>query len=76
MKKLFSFNKLQELVKPYDLHDVLITLMENNLIEEYSVEYLDDTIELVIPKDVEIREVMAGFQNVVESGRKSKGDIH
>jgi len=76
VKKLFSFNKLQELVKPYDLHDVLITLMENNLIEEYSVEYLDDTIELVIPKDVEIREVMAGFQNVVESGRKSKGDIH
>lgn len=74
MKKLFSINKLEALVSPADLHDVLGSLMENGLVEEYSCEYNDDTIEITIPKNVEIREVMAGFQAVIESGRK--GSVH
>lgn len=74
MKKLFSISKLSELVQPHDLHDVLLTLMENDLVDEYGCDYNTDTIEITIPKDVEIREVMAGFQEIVESTRK--GNIH
>lgn len=74
MKKYFSVKKLEELVNPHDLHDVLGSLMENGLVEEYTCEYNQDTIEIVIPKSVEIRELMAGFQAVVESGRK--GNVH
>jgi hypothetical protein len=70
MKKTFSLKKLQELVEPHDLHDVLVSLMENGLVEEYTCEYSEDYIELIIPKDVEIREVMLGFQDIAESGRK------
>lgn len=76
MKKRFSVSKLEDLVEPHDLHDVLGSLMDNGLVEEYNCDYNTDTIEIIIPKDVEIREVMAGFQEIVESGRKPKGEMH
>lgn len=74
MKKLFSIAKLQALVEPYDLSEVLCSLMDNGLVEEFTMSYNDDDVEIVIPKNVEIREVMAGFQEIVESGRK--GSVH
>lgn len=74
MKKHFSLSKLKELVEPHNLHDVLSSLIDNGLVEEYTCEYKEDTIEIIIPKSVEIRELMSGFQTIVESGKK--GNIH
>lgn len=70
MKKLFVTSKLEAVVAPDSLFDVLTVLAKNGLIEGYDVDFTKDELEITIPKNVEIKEVMSGFQNVVENGKK------
>ena len=72
MTKYFKASKLEELIHPYDLNDVMSSLVENGLVESYERDYEDDEIAITVPKDVEIREIMATFEMYVEDGRKKK----
>lgn len=74
MKKYFELSKLAAIVAPEALRDVLDSLKDNGLVEEYAFDYNNNEVEIIIPKNVEIAEVMTGFQTIVESGRK--GSIH
>lgn len=70
MTKIFQIKELEELVAPYDLVDVLESLLKNGMLESYYYDYICGEIELDIPKNVEISEIMSGFQEHVETGRK------
>lgn len=72
MKKIFSVSKLKEIVHPDNLEDVLKVLKEGGLVEEWDMNYLGDMVEISIPKNVEIREVMIGFEKVIEDGKKRR----
>lgn len=70
MTKTFIASKLADTIAPYDLTDVLESLMQNGLVESWEWSYMDDEITITIPQDVEIKEVMAGFQELVEPTKK------
>lgn len=75
MIKRFIASHLQHVVLPYGLEDVLKTLQDNGLVAEFSIDYGKDEVEVIIPRDVQIREVMTGFQEIIESGRR-RGNEH
>lgn len=70
MTKIFQIRELQELVAPDDLVDVLESLLKNGMLDSYYYDYVLDEVELEIPKNVEINEIMAGFQEHTETGGK------
>lgn len=70
MTKVFQIKELQELVAPDDLIDVLESLLKNGFLSSYYYDYVLGEVELDIPKNVEINEIMDGFQEHVETGRK------
>ena len=70
MTKYFTASKLEEIVKPYDLNDILESLMDNGMIESYEFDYLNDEISITIPLGVEIKDIMAEFSAYVDPGRK------
>ena len=73
MKKVFTASKLAAIVAPTDLIDVLDSLLDNGLLEEYYYDFELDEVQVNIPKDVEIKEVMAGFQeSMIDNQKRSK----
>lgn len=72
MKVQFSIEELENSIYPDNLLDTLKSLMDNKLIEGYLVDYRNGTILIEVPKDVEVKEIMAGF-NTVEPGGKRNG---
>lgn len=76
MKVQFSIEELEKSIYPDNLLDTLKSLMDNKLIEGYLVDYRNGTILIEVPKDVEVREIMAGFEENSESGRKPKRGGH
>lgn len=62
MLKVFTLSELIKIVAPYELQDVLESLLENGLIDGYELDFTMDECAIDIPKDMEINEVMRGFE--------------
>lgn len=76
MKVQFSIEELENSIYPDNLLDTLQSLMDNKMIEGYLVDYRNGTILIEVPKDVEVREIMAGFETSATDGRKPKRGGH
>ena len=70
MSKTFPIDELKELVKPEDLIDVLDSLFDNGLISGYYYNYECGEVEIDIPKNVEIAEIVAGFKELSGNGKR------
>lgn len=73
MTKRFTVEALQAIITPYRLTDVLETLRGAGLISGYAWDFQTKEIEIDIPKDVEIKEVMRALQNMPEGGKRRGG---
>lgn len=74
MTKFFTVSELKAVVKPYDPIDVLDSLLDMELIKSYYWNYENGVVEIDIPKDVEIKEIMDNIQEFQDSfQRNTKG---
>lgn len=73
MKTQFRIEELEEIIYPDSLIDVLESLVLNGMIESYLIDYRGGDVFLSVPRDVEVKELIAGFQELPDSGRKSGG---
>lgn len=76
MIQKFSIKALEDTVEPYDLIDVLDSLMENEYIEGYYFNWETDQVEIDVPRHVEIAEILQGFEELRESKSKPKRETH
>lgn len=70
MKTRFKLEELENLVYPESLVDVLNSLSDNGMLEGYYIDFRLGDVIINIPKNIEIKEIMAGFQEYPEDGRK------
>lgn len=72
MTKRFTIKELEDVVKPYDLIDVLDSLMENQYIDSYYYDFENGQIEMDIPKGTEVMEILKGFEDLRDPESKKR----
>jgi len=73
MIKVFPIPEIEEIVAPAKVWDVLESLRVNGLLTRWTLDFNTNTATLEIPKGVEVREMMAGFQELPSVSHKRKG---
>lgn len=74
--KLFSIKELEEVVEPYALLDVLNSLVFNMYLGGYSIDYSTDTVELQIPANVQIKEILDELSAPRTGNKPNRNDPH
>lgn len=73
MKTQFKIEELEALIYPESLVDVLNSLSDNGMVEGYYIDFRSGDVFINIPKNIEVKEIMAGFQDSPGDGRKRSG---
>lgn len=64
MTKIFPADELKEIVKPYSIIEVLDSMLQSKLLTYWSWDYEVGEIELEIPANVEVQELMDSMQEM------------
>jgi hypothetical protein len=70
MTVVFLIKELEDVVAPHNLIDVLDSLVDNDYVESYGLDWETGEVVIDVPAHVEISEIFKGFEDLRESKPK------